>query len=186
MTFPHHITAKQKNTALSLIVTLCALTLPPNSAWADCTAPVGVKGEMIYNSAHKIMQYCDGTKWIGAGATPGVTNGNKGEIVVSNNGQTWQLAPLSCPAGMTELESFCYTPLQPAANIIHAQTVCKGFKNADTCTGGEYYLIETGSTMRWTNSYCGGTQGVVVTTGSGWNCAAYSNQYQYRCCAPKM
>lgn len=32
-----------------------------------CTGPVGVAGEVIFNSDHKVLQYCDGDDWIGMG-----------------------------------------------------------------------------------------------------------------------
>ncbi len=31
----------------------------------SCSSPAGVPGEMIYNDAHDILQYCNGTNWIG-------------------------------------------------------------------------------------------------------------------------
>lgn len=37
-------------------------------AWATCTAPAGVEGEIIYNSDHKVLQYCDGKDWWGMGS----------------------------------------------------------------------------------------------------------------------
>lgn len=36
-------------------------------AWAVCTLPSGVEGEIIYNRDVKKVQYCDGTHWIGVG-----------------------------------------------------------------------------------------------------------------------
>lgn len=33
-------------------------------AYAACTDPAGVIGEMIYNQDYKVMQYCDDTNWI--------------------------------------------------------------------------------------------------------------------------
>lgn len=32
-------------------------------AYADCTGPAGLEGQIMYNSTHKIMQFCDGTDW---------------------------------------------------------------------------------------------------------------------------
>lgn len=41
------------------------------SAWAACSLPNqaggGVEGEIIYNREWKVMQFCDGTNWIGMG-----------------------------------------------------------------------------------------------------------------------
>ncbi len=41
------------------------------SAYAVCSLPDGVEGEMVYNVDYKVAQFCDGTNWIGmtSGAT---------------------------------------------------------------------------------------------------------------------
>ncbi|MBS7701668.1 DUF1554 domain-containing protein [Chelatococcus sp. YT9] len=41
--------------------------LIPATAWAQCLNPPGEAGEQIFNSTHSVMQYCDGTIWIGMG-----------------------------------------------------------------------------------------------------------------------
>ena len=46
----------------------------PNMVHA-CTNPVGVAGDMVYNDSEHIMQWCDGTNWIGAGQAPYIPNG---------------------------------------------------------------------------------------------------------------
>ena len=38
-----------------------------NPAHAVCASPAGVAGEIIYNSANKVMQYCNDTAWIAMG-----------------------------------------------------------------------------------------------------------------------
>lgn len=47
---------------------VCLTTLLGMAAFAHaaCTKPdgVGIEGEMIYNSDHKVMQFCNGTEWI--------------------------------------------------------------------------------------------------------------------------
>jgi len=50
------------------ILTMCmgmiiGMTILPHTAQAACSNPTGVEGEQIYNSDHKVMQYCDGTDW---------------------------------------------------------------------------------------------------------------------------
>ena len=32
-----------------------------------CTAPVHIEGTILYNSTHSVMQYCNGTDWVGIG-----------------------------------------------------------------------------------------------------------------------
>jgi len=47
---------------------LCVV-MSPGIARAACTSPTGAAGDMIYNTDHNVMQFCDGTNWIGmAGA----------------------------------------------------------------------------------------------------------------------
>jgi hypothetical protein len=40
------------------------------SLYGACTSPTGRAGEMVYNTTNHIMQYCNGTNWIGVGKTP--------------------------------------------------------------------------------------------------------------------
>ncbi len=49
--------------ALSLIM-LLALGSPTREALAACSGPTGYAGDQIYNSTSKVMQYCNGAKWI--------------------------------------------------------------------------------------------------------------------------
>lgn len=39
----------------------------PSKAYAVCSGPAGAEGELIYNSTHKIVQFCNGTLWIATG-----------------------------------------------------------------------------------------------------------------------
>lgn len=34
---------------------------------SSCTLPNGLEGTMIYNTGHKIVQYCNGSSWVGVG-----------------------------------------------------------------------------------------------------------------------
>lgn len=38
------------------------------AAYAACTTPEGVEGEIIYNRDWKVMQFCDSERWIGMGS----------------------------------------------------------------------------------------------------------------------
>lgn len=76
---------------------LIAATLSPREALADCASPSGVKGEFFYNDDYNVMQFCDGTNWIGmhggssGGGGAGVTDGDKGDVSVSGSGTSWML-----------------------------------------------------------------------------------------------
>jgi hypothetical protein len=39
----------------------------PSKAYAVCSGPAGAEGELMYNSTHKIVQFCNGTLWIATG-----------------------------------------------------------------------------------------------------------------------
>lgn len=49
------------------LIALALLTLLPNQAFAVCANPAGAEGELIYNSTHKVLQFCNGTLWIATG-----------------------------------------------------------------------------------------------------------------------
>ena len=39
------------------------ILLSSTGAFAACSNPTGVAGDMFYNDDHSVMQYCDGTDW---------------------------------------------------------------------------------------------------------------------------
>lgn len=43
------------------------LAVFPSVAWAQCTSPPGAESALIYNTAHRVLQWCDGTAWWAAG-----------------------------------------------------------------------------------------------------------------------
>lgn len=55
-------------------------TLSVAQAYAACTSPAGVEGEIIYNRQWKVMQFCDNEHWIGMGGSSNLAAGNIGEI----------------------------------------------------------------------------------------------------------
>lgn len=68
--------------------------LLPRTAEAACSSPAGTVGEIFYNGDYEVMQFCDGTNWIGMGGASsgsGVTDGDKGDISVSGTGSSWLL-----------------------------------------------------------------------------------------------
>lgn len=61
--------------AAGIIITL-GLAILPAAAFADCAGPVGVAGELRYNSP--ALQWCDGTNWLPVGSSAAA--GANGEI----------------------------------------------------------------------------------------------------------
>jgi hypothetical protein len=49
------------------IGTFLLLTFFPGYAMAACASPAGAAGDMIYNQANRVLQWCDGTAWYAAG-----------------------------------------------------------------------------------------------------------------------
>lgn len=52
-----------------LALTLAVLFMPA-MAYAACSSPAGVAGEMYYNTSSDVYEYCDDTNWISTGSTP--------------------------------------------------------------------------------------------------------------------
>lgn len=51
-----------------IIAVVSILFLGIGSARADCSDPFGAEGHMVYNGTHKVMQFCNGDEWVGAGS----------------------------------------------------------------------------------------------------------------------
>lgn len=70
------------------------------TAYAQCPLPSGndaSEGVLIYNSDHKVMQYCNGDDWIGlwgGGGSSGITQRVSGEVVAFDL--------IACPQGWSE------------------------------------------------------------------------------------
>ena len=55
-------------------IAFMALCLFSGNAFAQCASPVGAAGDMAYNDSEYVMQWCDGTNWIGTGNPPYIPN----------------------------------------------------------------------------------------------------------------
>ena len=40
----------------------------PGTAFGACSNPVGQAGHVFYNTSYNVLQYCNGTHWMNAGA----------------------------------------------------------------------------------------------------------------------
>lgn len=71
--------------SLSVLIALACLT--PRSAHAVCANPAGSAGDQIYNTTYSVMQYCNGTNWIGMGGggqAPVGVSGTAGAVQYSD------------------------------------------------------------------------------------------------------
>jgi hypothetical protein len=86
------------------VLALCLLvfTLPSHAAPPACNA--GAEGTIVYNKDHKLVQFCNGTDWIGIVAKLGGAGDTLGDLSCSN-GQVpeWDGSNWVCGAGGTGL-----------------------------------------------------------------------------------
>lgn len=91
-------------TMFSIVLSLALVSAFPSSANAACSNPTGVVGEMIYNTDHSVMQFCDDTNWISMGANLAAeTDPEVGTLGVSGKWCTTDGSVVNCtsdaPAG---------------------------------------------------------------------------------------
>jgi hypothetical protein len=66
---------------------LAAMLLLPQTLRADCATPTGIAGEIIFNSTHSVMQYCNGSDWVNmGGVASSVTAAGSAGAVQFNTG----------------------------------------------------------------------------------------------------
>jgi hypothetical protein len=58
-----HLTGQGRWLIAAAALCLC-LAMSASPARADCANPVGVGGDLVFNSDHAVMQYCNDTNWI--------------------------------------------------------------------------------------------------------------------------
>ena len=69
-----------RNILPAFAIAICGST----AAWADCTAPDGPGGEIVFNADYSVVQFCDGTNWValgGNGAAGSETDPQVGALV---------------------------------------------------------------------------------------------------------
>ena len=52
-----------------LLAVIAGTVLLPANAFAACTVPAGIAGDIVYNSTYNVLQFCNGTTWINAGSS---------------------------------------------------------------------------------------------------------------------
>lgn len=94
---------------LAFIATTC-----PRVSYAACTLPDGVGGDLVYNSDHNLLQYCNDTYWVGRGGPADAvdqrigtltfgkwcsSDGNKIDCTADAPAASDTLAELTCATG---------------------------------------------------------------------------------------
>ena len=130
---------------ISAAVLLFILT---GASHAACVNPPGEKGYQIYNSTHDVMQYCNGSKWIGMGGGGGgfdltCASGQ----VAGYDGTDWVCAPsaifsgtvqAAAPTANNHLTTKAYVDAAVASAAGGGGTTCMYFTVTDnaTCPAG--------------------------------------------------
>lgn len=139
---------KTKAVSLRKLLLACFALLAPvlvSSAHAACTTPSGNAGNVIFNSTHKVMQYCNGTNWVNTGAAisaatqSGCTSpsGLPGEVIYASdlgviqfcNGQNW--VNTACADTRTPGGSGCTTPTGSPGDL-HYETTSNELQFCDS------------------------------------------------------
>lgn len=101
LTQPSHFSGFFRHMRVFAIAVLVAGFILPSVAYA-CTGPAGAEGEMVYDSTHKAMVFCDGTNWVSMGGGGGGTDTLAGlgcgtTEIPEYDGTDWQC--ISTPGG---------------------------------------------------------------------------------------
>lgn len=86
-----------------------------NKAQADCTNPAKPEGTIIYNTDHKVAQFCNGTDWIGmAGGSTSIMEGDTmvdgwPDAIVCDTAN-WNLVSFLSTAPHKATGRYIYTP----------------------------------------------------------------------------
>lgn len=126
-----------------LTASLLALAVfSPAEAFAGCSTPTGVAGDIIYNGTYNVLQYCNGTNWINAGSL----NASGGALISGD----------FCTTNGSLIN--CNTPYSGSGSVVLA--------NSPTLTGTITAASATfsgniaGATSSWSSSISIGTTAV--------------------------
>ncbi|SDP56815.1 hypothetical protein SAMN04488061_3347 [Filomicrobium insigne] len=118
-----------------VIFVLCLL-VAPQIASADCVSPVGEEGVLLYNPPHKVMQFCDGEKWISAA-------GGISQKHLSPGVSPWKNMDLTDTA---DFDGACEYRFDIGSGWAYAHTVHPDYLLFDASTAGwKFGAIEKGA-----------------------------------------
>lgn len=75
----HNLRSKARPFRPLLHALLCVATvaaIAQSASAAPCSDPDGVEGELVYNTTYKVVQFCNGTLWIGMGGLNDIGSDN--------------------------------------------------------------------------------------------------------------
>lgn len=156
----------------SAILALGLLAMSP-AAYAACASPAGVVGEIIYNTDYSVVQYCDGTYWVGmagGGASPsGGISGLNGDVSASGSGVVaTTIQPGAVTSGKIADTAVTYAKIQntSAANVILGRGSAGGAGPVQELTIGSGLTL-TGTTLTASGTGAdGATAGLVQFRGA--------------------
>ncbi|CFX24052.1 protein of unknown function [Candidatus Filomicrobium marinum] len=108
----------------------------PQKTFADCVGPTGEEGVLLYNPAYKIMQFCDGEKWISAAG--GISQNH-----LSHGVSPWEDMDLTDTA---DFDGACEYRFDIGSGWAYAHTVHPDYLLFDASTAGwKFGAIEKGT-----------------------------------------
>lgn len=65
---------------IRLALVICGFMPFSANAYGACNNPAGIEGAVVYNSTHKVVQFCNGSAWISAGSSADLSNLNANNL----------------------------------------------------------------------------------------------------------
>jgi hypothetical protein len=123
-----------------LAVVFVIFTLLIGAARADCTSPPGEESVIVYNDTHKVMQFCDGERWISMVGGVGGGSGSGGD-------DGWVDVDLG---DATNFDGACEYKFRVGTSWIWPHTVTPGYLLFDASTASfKFGAIEKGTKAQY-------------------------------------
>jgi hypothetical protein len=158
-----------KSHLCNIALTLVLIIAMPGAAKAACSNPTGAEGDLIYNSTHHMMQFCDDTDWIAMAGTsscstpPSGPTASDGYFVLAANATDGSMG------GLAGANAICLTELtnsdwkNKATAIANGQLVA-GKVRAFLCDGTTCQNGQPNTTYYFASTYDVDTGGATMTT----------------------
>lgn len=154
---------------LSIGIVAALIFVGSSSAFAACSGPTGAEGDMIYNSSHHMMQFCNGSDWV-AMAGPG-SGGGGGSGPTASDGYFVLAADATdgSMGGLAGANTICLTELtnndwkNKTTAVANGQLVA-GKVRAFLCDGTTCQNGQPNTTYYFASTYDIDTGGATMTT----------------------